>query len=325
MLKNLSKKVINNEAITFAEAESLLKHNTQQEILELGAEANKIRQYFCGDKVDLCGILNAKSGACSQDCIFCAQSARYSTQINSYPLFSKNEIEKAAVSVEKVGANSFCLVTSGGELNNEDFFNVCETISFLKNKMSLNINCSLGFLNEVKAQKLKTAGISEYNHNLETSQSFYPKICSTHSFADRVAAVKLIKDAGIKACCGGIIGMGESEIQRLELAFSLREVGSDCVTINILNPRPGTPLENQKPLLPLDIIKTIAIFRFILPQSIIKVAGGREVNLRDLQSLALISGTNGLIIGNYLTTTGRPAQEDIQMIKDLGMVPGRFN
>jgi biotin synthase len=161
-------------------------------------------------------------------------------------------------------------------------------------------------------------GVTRYNHNLETAESHFSKICTTHSFQDRVQTIEVLKERGFSICCGGIIGLGESPQQRLELAFSLKELGIDCIPVNILNPRPGTPLEHSKPIPPMEIIKTLALFRLVLPKGTIKIAGGREVNLRDLQSLALLAGANGLIVGNYLTTPGRSGEDDLTMIRDLG-------
>jgi biotin synthase len=176
----------------------------------------------------------------------------------------------------------------------------------------------LGTLSEERAESLKKVGVTRYNHNLETAESHFPRVCSTHSFRDRVKTIEVLKDRGFSICCGGIVGLGESPQQRLELAFSLRQLGIDCIPFNILNPRPGTPLEHSESIPPLEIIKTIALFRLILPKGTIKVAGGREVHLRDLQSVALLAGANGLIIGNYLTTPGRNTEDDFRMIKDLG-------
>ena len=185
-------------------------------------------------------------------------------------------------------------------------------------RVEVMVDCSLGFLTPDQVRRLKDAGLYRNNHNLEACQSYFDKVCSTHTYMQRVNHVQMVQEFGIHPCSGGILGMGETPLQRLELAFALRDLNADCVPINILNPRPGTPFAHLEPLEPFEIIKTIAIFRLILPKSTIKIAGGREVNLRDLQSLALQAGANGLILGNYLTTMGRNSEQDIQMLKDLG-------
>jgi biotin synthase len=176
----------------------------------------------------------------------------------------------------------------------------------------------LGTLSEERAEALKKVGVTRYNHNLETAESHFSKICTTHSFKDRVQTIEVLKGLGFSICCGGIIGLGESPQQRLELAFSVKQLGIECIPFNILNPRPGTPLEHSEGIPPIEIIKTISLFRLVLPKGTIKIAGGREANLRDLQSLALLAGANGLIVGNYLTTPGRNAEDDLTMIKDVG-------
>jgi biotin synthase len=203
-------------------------------------------------------------------------------------------------------------------LSDREFETILNALDRIRRETTLDLDCSLGTLSEERAEALRKVGVIRYNHNVETSESHFHKICSTHSFADRVKTVEVLKDRGFSVCCGGIIGLGESPQQRLELAFSLRDLGIDCIPFNILNPRPGTPLEHSESVAPMEIVKTIALFRLVLPRGTIKIAGGREANLRDLQSVALLAGANGLILGNYLTTLGRSTEDDLTMVRDLG-------
>jgi biotin synthase len=225
---------------------------------------------------------------------------------------------KEAKDAQKSKTGRFCLISSGRDLNDKEFETVLNALSQIRDETDLALDCSFGTLTQERAEALKKVGVTRYNHNLETAESHFSKICTTHSFQDRIRTIEILKDQGFSICCGGIIGLGESAQQRLELAFSLRALEIDCIPLNILNPRPGTPLEHSDPIPPMEIIKTIALFRLILPKGTLKIAGGREVNLRDLQSLALLAGANGLIVGNYLTTPGRSAEDDLTMLRDLG-------
>jgi biotin synthase len=288
------------------------------DIMDLAAVANRVRDEFNGNKIDLCSLLNAKSGRCSEDCAFCAQSAHYKTEAPIYPLMSADQMVREAKEAQKRGTGRFCLISSGRQLDDKEFEVILNGLDRIRKETTLDLDCSLGTLSVEKAEALKKVGVTRYNHNLETAESHFSKMCTTHSFQDRVQTIEVLKEQGFSICCGGIIGLGESPQQRLELAFSLRQLGIDCIPFNILNPRPGTPLERSESVPPLEIIKTIAIFRLIIPRGTIKIAGGREANLRDVQSLALLAGANGLILGNYLTTLGRNTEDDLTMIKDVG-------
>lgn len=298
------------------------------DIIELAALANHIREQAVGNRMHLCSLINAKSGNCSEDCAFCAQSVHHQTSVPLYPLKEPTEILSCAKETQRKGISSFCIVTSGEQPNKQEFEKILASIRLIKQQTNLRIDCSLGKLNKEQAIALADIGVEMYNHNLETAQSYFEQICTTHTYQSRVYTVKQAKQAGLRVCCGGIIGMGETAIQRIELAFALKELDVDCVPINILNPRPGTPVDRKittfesdsASLTPMEIIKTIAIFRLILIDKTIKIAGGREVNLRDLQSLGFISGANGMIVGNYLTTSGRNPKYDMQLIKDLELV-----
>jgi biotin synthase len=294
----------------------------------LAAAANEVRLKFAGNTIESCALSNIKSGNCSEDCKFCAQSGHYKTDSPAYAQIGVEEIVSQAKAAEAMGATEFCMVSSGwGATSEKEFGVILEAVRRVKSETSLFVDASLGFLTGEQLEKLKEAGLFRNNHNLEAAKGYFEKICTTHTHEQRVNHVEMVRHYGIHPCSGGILGMGESAKERVDLAFELKALGSDCVPINILNPRRGTPLGDVTPLQPLDIIKYIAIFRLILPSSTIKIAGGREVNLRDLQAMAMQAGANGLILGNYLTTMGRNPQQDIQMLKDLGfdvVAPGEI-
>ncbi len=288
----------------------------------LAAYANKIRHTFAGDGVDMCGIISARSGRCSQDCRFCAQSAHYLTSAPIYPLRERKEIIAAARQAQREGAKRVSLVTSGKGISQpSDFAAILSAIEAVIDATGLQVCANLGMISEAQCISLAKAGVKRYAHNLETSRRFYPSICTTHSYEERVATLTAAQAAGMELGSGGIIGMGETWQDRLELAFALRRFAPASVPINILVPIQGTPLAGMIPPLPLEVIKTFAVFRFILPETIIRPAGGRELNLRDFQGYLLLSGANGLIIGNYLTFSGRDTAADFRMVNDAGLYP----
>ncbi|MDD4599961.1 Biotin synthase [bioreactor metagenome] len=286
----------------------------------LSAYANKIRLKYAGNHVDMCGIINARSGRCSEDCKFCAQSVFHAADSPTYPLLSKNELLKQAKNIEKQGAKRVSLVTSGkGMQGDSDFESILAIFKEIISSTTLKVCANLGTLDLGQAQRLAATGIRRYAHNLETSKSYYPTICTSHPYDERLETILAAKQAGLELCCGGIVGMGESWDDRIELALALRELGVQSIPINILNPLKGTALENIKPPRPLEILKIFAIFRFILPDRVIRPAGGRELNLRDMQGALMLGGANGLIIGNYLTFSGRNSDIDFQMVHDAGL------
>ena len=311
------KKVISGNSISFDEAEKLISTNN---LTKLAHCANIITKKFNQEKVDVESLINAKSGNCPEDCSFCAQSTFYETGITKYPLLSDEIILEKAKEAQKSGSASFCLVCAYREPSQNDFEKICKIIENLKNEVNLDINVSLGFMTPERAKRLKLLGVKRYNHNLEASESFFSKICNTHDYSDRVKTARIVKEAGLELCCGGIIGMGESRRQRIELAYSLSALDPDEVPINILIPREGTPkkLDNCS-IDPVDIIRTIAFCRFIMPKTILKIAGGREVHFNDGGRLALQAGANGIITGGYLTTNGNEPNKDIQMIHEIGL------
>ena len=316
-IRKVGDKVLEGKDVSMKDMLPLLEAKGP-DVLDLAAVANRVREEFNGSEIDLCSLLSAKSGRCPEDCAFCAQSARYKTEAPVYPLLDAERMVKEAKEAQARGTRRFCLITSGREPSDKEFETILGALDRIRRETTLDLDCSLGTLGEERADSLKKVGVTRYNHNVETAESHFPQICSTHSYGDRVKTINVLKRHGFSICCGGIIGLGESPQQRLELAFSLKQLGIDCIPFNILNPRPGTPLEHSASIPPLEIIKTISLFRLVLPKGTIKIAGGREANLRDLQSLALLAGANGLIVGNYLTTPGRSAEDDFRMIQDSG-------
>jgi biotin synthase len=321
-LQQLTDSLINGGCITAGEAQHIISLKTQEEIVMLMAHATVLRNLFKGRVIDLCSVVNAKSGRCTEDCVFCAQSAHHKTDVKTYPLLDAGELVKSAHQAHQSGANRFGLVTSGkGITSTEELDTVSEALEEISQKTDLTPCASLGVLTDEQIGVLCAAGLKRYHHNLETAESFFPEICSTHSYQERVKTVRLAQEAGLEVCSGALFGLGESEDQRIELAFALKELNVDSIPLNFLNPVPGTPLEKCSPLDPLEMLKIISLFRFVLPQKDIRVCGGREVGLRTLQPLMYVAGANGTMLGNYLTTSGRSPEVDLQEIHDLGLVP----
>lgn len=317
LIASVEDRVLSGGSLARQEADELLQIPNEN-IMHLAAAADCVRIHFKGTEFDGCSLINARSGRCSEDCTFCAQSARYRTNCEVYDLRPEGDFLSAARAAKEAGATRFCAVTSGGALSDQDFNSLIRSLDRVRSEVDIALDASLGFLTEERAAALSAAGVTRYNHNLETSRDYYSTICTTHAFEQRVETVKSAQRAGFSACCGGIIGLGETPTQRVDLAFTLAELGVDCVPINILDPRPGTPLQDAAPLEPLEIIKTISLFRMILPKATIKIAGGREKNLGDFQGLALRAGANGMIVGGYLTTSGRSVEADLKLIRQAG-------
>jgi len=270
-----------------------------------------------GASFSLCSIINAKSGRCSEDCHFCAQSAHYQTEAPVYPLLDKAQIIAAAREAKKIGASRFSLVTSGRGLASEDLPQVLKIICAIRTEVGIKVCASLGILGEAELGQLKEAGVSRYHHNLESSREFFPQVCTSHSFGDRVATIKAAQAVGLSVCSGGIFGLGESEADRLSMATSLVECGIDSVPINILIPLEGTPCARLAPLSIPEILRSIALYRLILPQAAIRLAAGRESALSDFLSSAFMAGADGMMIGGYLTQRGRSPEADRQFAEDI--------
>jgi biotin synthase len=318
VIQELKQRTLEGQNLSVDDANSLHEAG-QQKPFFLMAAAAEIREHFKGKRVNLCGIVNAKSGICPENCKFCAQSAHYCTDAPQYPLIKKEEMIEKAGRAKTDGAHMFGIITSGTRIAEEKEWE--EIYGAIKGIKALGINpcVSLGMLDYERAVQLKKAGLFRYHHNLETARSFFDNICTTHEYQEDIDTVLAAREAGLSTCSGGIIGMGETMEQRIELALTLRDLAVDCVPINILNPRPGTPLMNIKPLPPIEILLSIAIFRFILPDKDIKLCGGKEANLRQLLPLGIVAGCNSLMTGDYLTTPGRSTELDIEMIQDLGL------
>ena len=300
--------------------EGLALCSDRVDLLSLMGAANRVRERFFGRKVSFCSIINAKSGRCPGDCVFCAQSARHACQVSLYPLMGKGELLDSIQRTARGGASHVGIVTSGMKApQGEELETLLECVRELAQCGSVKICCSMGQITEGDARRLKEAGVVRYHHNLESSLAFYGNISRTIRYADKLATVRAAKKAGLETCCGGIFGLGESWEDRVELAMTIRELGVDSVPLNFLRPVEGTPLEKATPLSPREALRIVALFRLMLPDKTIKVCGGREYVLRDMQSWMYHAGANGAILGNYLTTTGRPPQEDLQMVADLGL------
>lgn len=322
-LSELGQRVLDGGQITRDEASWLFNLESTADIFDLLSWANRIREQFKGNKVHLCSIVNAKAGACSENCSFCAQSSFHQTGSPRYGFVDPEPVLEAAVEANRNSVTAVGLVAAWKGLNEGPMLDeVCDRIRELKASGKTRPDASLGIIKSQKvADRLKEAGLECYGHNLESSKRFFPEHCTTHTYEDRVETIGYLKKAGIKICSGGIIGMGETREDRCDLAFSLKELGANVVPINILNPIKGTPFEKNPQLPPMEILKTIACFRFILPRKEIMIAGGRTVNLRDMQSMIFTAGASALMVGNYLTTLNQSVDKDLQMLKDLGLDP----
>jgi len=279
-----------------------------------------VRRRFKGDGIRLCSIVNAKSGLCSEDCSFCSQSSRSKAEIPKYPMIDEGEIVAAARKAKERGAREFSIVASGLAVRSlRELVRVGNAVERIRNEVGLETCVSLGTLPADSIVYLLSRGLRSVHHNLETSRRFFPSVCTTHDYEEDIRAVRDAKAAGAWVCCGGIFGLGETDEDRVELSMTLRELDVDSIPVNFLNPVPGTPLEGKRDLTPFACLKIIAMMRLCHPAREIIVCGGREVNLRDLQSLMFAAGATGTMAGNYLTTSGRPAEEDVRMIRDLGL------
>lgn len=322
-MAELGRRVLRGGDISREEALWLFDLESSADIHDLLAWANRIREHFKGNKIHLCSIVNAKAGACSENCSFCAQSSFYQTGSPKYGFVDPEPVQEAADEARRNGVTAVGLVAAWKGLNEGPMLDeVCARVRELKASGKTRPDVSLGIIKSQRvADRLKEAGVECYGHNLESSRRFFPKTCTTHTYDDRLETIGYLKQAGIKICSGGIIGMGETREDRCDLAFSLKEIGANVVPINILNPIKGTPFEHNPPLPVLEILKTIACFRFILPRQEIMIAGGRTVNLREAQSMIFMAGASALMVGNYLTTLNQPVEKDLHMLKDLGLDP----
>lgn len=284
------------------------------------AGAQQLRETYCGDGVGLCMIVNAKSGHCSEDCRFCAQSSHYHTGAPVFPLKTAEQIVAEAQRADSRGARCFGIVTSGARvLPGDELESILAALREIRETTRIAPSASLGLLDEETARALADAGCVTYHHNLETARSYFPHICTTHDYDQDLETVRVAKAAGMKVCCGGLFGLGETPEQRLELGLTLRELDIDSVPINFLNPVAGTPLADATPLEPMEALKIIALYRYLMPDRHITVCGGRGVTLGDFQSWIFQAGASGMMVGDYLTTAGRQLSDDLRMVTDAGL------
>lgn len=305
------------------EVASVIASARNADLVDLFAAANRVRERLRGKAVDICSIVNAKSGACSEDCRFCAQSAHYATDAPVYPLVDVDRMAQAARAARENGARRFCIVTSGrGIEDGSDLRNIARGVECVR-ALGLSPCATLGTLTKDQLRYLKDAGLSRYHHNIETSREYFPSICSTHTFDERVGLLREAREVGLSICSGGILGMGETMQDRTSMAFALRELDVDSVPVNFLMPIAGTPLEGTEPIRPLEALHALALFRMILPDKEIRVCGGRGNALGAFHPFIFFAGADGFMIGNYLTRTGLDPQADLQMLRDLGLEPAQ--
>lgn len=298
---------------TLINKEELLKlyNSDLNELLEISSQ-------YMNDSVEFCSLINARNGKCSQNCKYCAQSSHYCTNIESYPLVSIDTVRETALEAMANHASRFAIVTSGKTPDESDFDTMLEMIKEVNKIEGLKSCASIGILNEEQAQKLAQTGLKRFHHNINTSRSYYPEVCTTHTFEDRINTCKLVKKYGMELCCGVILGMGESIEQRVEMALNLAEIQPDSIPINILMPIPETPFENYHNKIDEEnVLRTLAIFKIANPKSILRFCGGRMRLSRANQEKALKTCVEGIMTGNYLTTTGTSVQDDITMVKKL--------
>ncbi|HML94655.1 MAG TPA: biotin synthase BioB [Thermodesulfobacteriota bacterium] len=325
IIESVRDKVIGRgDEVTFDDAVELADTDFSS-LPALMSLSNAVTSMYHEKGVYLCSITSGRTGACPEDCRFCAQSIYSDDPVQPRTVIAPREILESAKRAEAGGASEFCIVISGRGPNEHVFDRVLESVRLIRTHTDMSIGCSLGILTEEQAGRLSAAGVRRYNHNLETSRSFFPRICTTHAYEDRLGTARLVKKSGIGLCCGGIIGLGETAVDRIGLAYELKGLDPEVVPLNFLNPRPGTGLGEMKTLHPFEALKVISIFRIILPKSILLCAGGREAVLGEYQPWALFAGANALIGGDYLTTKGDPMEKDTGMIRGLGLPVLRYS
>jgi biotin synthase len=316
---DVARRQVLEEGIGLTEQQALeclrLPDERVDELLDL---AHEVRLRWCGDEVEVEGIVSLKTGGCPEDCHFCSQSGVFDSPVRSAWLDIPSLV-KAAQETAATGATEFCIVAAVRGPDERLMQQVRAGISAIHDVVDINVACSLGMLTQEQVDELAAMGVHRYNHNLEASRSYFPNVVSTHSFDERWDTCLMVREAGMELCCGGIVGMGESVEQRAEFAAQLAALDPDEVPLNFLNPRPGTPFGDQQPMSAVDALRTVATFRLVMPRTILRFAGGREITLGDLAERGVRGGVNAVIVGNYLTTLGRPAEDDLAMLADLKM------
>lgn len=322
-LRRLKESVLSGGYLTKNDA-LFLAESPGTNILDLLASANNIRERFAGEYIDLCAIVNAKSGACSENCSYCAQSSKNKAEVPIYPLMDKETIIQKAEEAKGGGVSRFSIVTSGKKISKVELKAVASMLKHVRD-MGLKPCASLGMLSKDELIFLKDSGLDRYHHNIETSERFYPYICTTHTFADRISTIESAMAAGLSVCSGGIFGMGETWQDRVEMAFVLKDLNVESTPINFLIPVKGTPLYGRGMLHPFEALRIISFFRFILPDKSIRVCGGRVQVLREFHSLIFMAGADSILSGNYLTTIGRTFEDDLALIRLHELIPASCN
>jgi biotin synthase len=317
MIKQLEEKILSGVSISKEDALNI-SEISGDDIFDLFVSANKIRNHFRGNRVELCSIVNAKSGACPEDCAFCAQSVKSEAEIEVYPLLKKEIVIQKAKEAKQSGTKRFSIVTSGRKSSDKDLFAIADMISRIR-EIGLLPCASLGLLGEKELEILKSAGLERYHHNLETSERFFSKICSTHNYTDKFKTIDAVKSIGLSICSGGIFGLGETWQERIDMAFLLKDLYVDSVPINFLIPIKGTPLGHRGLLHPFEALKILSLYRLILPQKEIRICGGRMQILNEFNSMVFFAGADSLLTGNYLTTSGRSYKDDLRLIESYGL------
>lgn len=315
-INEMTQRLLDGGEISTDEAEWLL--DLEHDYLPwLMASADRLRKTFRGNEVEVCAISNVRSGNCSENCSFCSQSGHHKTDAPVYNYISDEELASQAEEARQWGASDFGVVSKGwGVRSQKEHDKLRDYFATLQQHSDIGRCASLGVLDQDTAQTLRSYGLENYHHNLETAESYFDNVCTTHTYQENIDTIKHARDAGLRVCAGGILGMGESKAQRIELAQTLRKLGVESVPLNFLNPQAGTPFADMPPMAPFDILQNIAVFRFMLPKAEIRIAGGRGF-LGDLQSMIFMAGASGVMIGNYLTTKGREVSDDLRMLKDL--------
>lgn len=317
-IRGLGDRVLNGESLSAEDGLKILS-TPDEYVIELVKEAAKVREHFFGNEMEFCSLINAKNGACSEDCSFCAQSSHFKTPVNAYSLVSKDQMLEGAEKAVMIEANRYCIVVSGRRATREEVEKIAEAVREIKQKYPVKVCCSLGSVDKESLQILKDAGVNRINHNLEASREFFPKIVTTHPWEERYQTIKNIQEVGLSTCSGGIFGMGESDRDIVDLAITYRDLGVHSIPLNFLMPIPGTPLGDARNLTPQKCLKIVALFRLFNPQAEIRLCGGREANLGELHDLAF-EAANCLMAGGYLTRAGREPGKDRAMVEKLERV-----
>ncbi|SPQ01211.1 Biotin synthase [Candidatus Sulfobium mesophilum] len=316
MLKRIEEKIVAGGEISPEDA-AYVSSIPGPEVFDLFAAANRIRNLFRGNRIDICAIVNAKSGACPEDCAYCSQSSRSSSEVPVFPLADKEVVLEKAAEAKRGGAKRFCIVTSGRKVTHAEIRKIADMVSGVR-AMGLLPCATLGLLNRAELLLLKNAGLERFHHNIETSERFFPNICTTHTYRQKLETITAVKSVGLSLCSGGILGLGETWQDRIDIGMALREIGPDSVPLNFLIPIRGTRLESRNPLESVEALKIISLFRFLLPGREVRVCGGRAQTLGQFNSFVFLAGADGILSGNYLTTSGRCFEDDIRLIRQQG-------